>query len=119
MASIEQSFSTSDLRSRSIDYKRDNTSKAKWAHGGVWNAGREGHPAPLKAPTRYTRSDKSMGLQAAKFANKYEILDEQLTSDSSADEEVIDVEAAPEVDSEVTYSYDAKKGPSQGSQILR
>ena len=38
-------------------------------------------------------------------------------TDSSADEDV-EPSAAPEPDSGITYSYDAERGPSQGSQVL-
>lgn len=38
--------------------------------------------------------------------------------DSSADEDVIEASAAPEPDAGITYSYDAARGPSGGSQVL-
>lgn len=45
---------------------------------------------------------------------------DDIVTDSSADEEVEpqDTAPAPEVDAEVTYSFDAQRGPSQGSQVL-
>jgi hypothetical protein len=39
-------------------------------------------------------------------------------SSSSADEDVEHPSAAPAPDAEVAYSFDAKRGPSHGSQIL-
>lgn len=41
-------------------------------------------------------------------------------SDSSADEDIADASAAPRpaAEAEVMYSYDAHRGPAQGSQIL-
>ena len=39
-------------------------------------------------------------------------------SDSSADEDIKEASAAPEPDAEIAYSYDAKRGPQKGSQIL-
>ena len=39
-------------------------------------------------------------------------------SDSSADEDVIEASAAPEPDADITYSYDATRGPRKGSQVL-
>lgn len=61
---------------------------------------------------------KSVG-RAAKL-RKQEILPSEAytSSDSSADEEPIEASAAPEPDADITYSFDADKGPSQGSQIL-
>jgi hypothetical protein len=40
-----------DLRSAAVDFKRDNTSKAKWARGEAYGPGRakEGHAAPARA----------------------------------------------------------------------
>lgn len=40
------------------------------------------------------------------------------SGDSSADEEVEHPYVAPVPDAEVTYSFDAQRGPSHGSQIL-
>ena len=40
------------------------------------------------------------------------------TSDSSSSEEVTEASAAPEPDAGYTYSFDAARGPSKGSQIL-
>jgi hypothetical protein len=40
------------------------------------------------------------------------------TSDSSAAEEVQEASAAPVPDASITYSFDAPRGPSRGSQIL-
>jgi hypothetical protein len=39
-------------------------------------------------------------------------------SDSSADEDIREASAAPEPDADITYSYDAQRGPGRGSQIL-
>jgi hypothetical protein len=39
-------------------------------------------------------------------------------SDSSAEEDVEEPSSAPAPDADVTYSYDAERGPSHGSQIL-
>jgi hypothetical protein len=40
------------------------------------------------------------------------------SGDSSADEEIEEPSAAPAPDAEITYSFDAERGPSHGSQIL-
>jgi len=40
------------------------------------------------------------------------------SGDSSADEDIDEPSAAPAPDAEITYSYDAERGPSHGSQIL-
>lgn len=39
-------------------------------------------------------------------------------SDSSADEDVEEASTAPVPDAEITYSFDAARGPSHGSEIL-
>ncbi|MBE7179973.1 MAG: hypothetical protein INR71_02000 [Terriglobus roseus] len=48
------SFSTNDLRSASIDYKRDHEQK-KWAHGVAWGPGMgpDHHGRPVKPVSRY------------------------------------------------------------------
>lgn len=62
--------------------------------------------------------DPSMNLP--KMARKHDIINEQYSSsgDSSADEDVEEASTAPEPDAEITYSYDAARGPSHGSQVL-
>ncbi len=56
----------------------------------------------------------------AKSARRHEILYESSNgpSDSSADEDVNEASAAPEPDADITYSYDATRGPRKGSQVL-
>ena len=51
-----------------------------------------------------------------KFAPRLEVDD--MTSDSSAEEDVREASAAPEPDAGVTYSFDAPRGPALGSEIL-
>ena len=41
-----------------------------------------------------------------------------VNSDSSADEDVKEASAAPVLDAGYTYSFDAPRGPGEGSQIL-
>ena len=53
-----------------------------------------------------------------KVARKQDIVGEQSSADSSADEDVVEASAAPEPDAGITYSYDAARGPSGGSQVL-
>jgi hypothetical protein len=54
--------------------------------------------------------------QKARVAVKNDI--NHASGDSSADESVDETSAAPVPDADITYSYDASRGPSQGSQIL-
>ena len=59
----------------------------------------------------------------AKLARKQDIVGETQGSssnspDSSADEDVVEASAAPEPDAGITYSFDAARGPSGGSQVL-
>lgn len=41
-----------------------------------------------------------------------------LSSDSSAEEDVVEASAAPAPDAGITYSFDAQRGPARGSQVL-
>ena len=54
--------------------------------------------------------------QTGKFAHNIDV--DSMTSDSSAEEDVQEASAAPEPDAGVTYSFDAPRGPSNGSDIL-
>lgn len=65
------------------------------------------------------RENAKSANRAAKL-RKQEILPSEpyTSSDSSADEEPVEASAAPEPGAETTYSFDAERGPSQGSQIL-
>jgi hypothetical protein len=110
-----------DLRSNSVDYKRESESKAKWARGEAWGPGRSktGHGAPTRAKPRFPRTNQELGLRNAKTAQRHDILDTRAThSDSSGDEMPTESSAAPEPDADVTYSFDAPKGPTHGSTVL-
>jgi len=64
-------------------------------------------------------TNKELGVHQAKLAQRRDIIEEKYASaDSSCDEDVVEPSAAPEPDAEIAYSYDATRGPSQGSQIL-
>lgn len=141
-------FSTNDLRSASIDYKRDHEQK-KWAHGISFGPGTDAeHGRPVKPGAKYVlnlhyslldgdtltsshraaasaaakpQPSKKRGEHAAKQAQRQEILREKYAaSDSSADEDVASPMAAPTPSAAdvVYFSYDAHGGPSHGSQIL-
>jgi len=111
--------STQDLRSQSQDYKRDSESKHKWEHGQAWGSGRQltAHCRPARTVPKIRRSNKDLGINQAKLAQRRDINEEQSTS-SCDDDDIIEPSAAPEPDAEIAYSYDASRGPSQGSQIL-
>lgn len=114
-------FAMSDLRSQSVDYKRESESKAKWARGEAWGPGRqpEAHSAPVRVKPRFPRSNQQLGLKNAKMAQRHDIIDTAAAhSDSSGDEEPLHSSAAPEPDAEITYSFDAVKGPTHGSTVL-
>jgi hypothetical protein len=118
---MDASFNTQDLRAAARDYKRDADSK-KWEHGVTWGPGQDAaHPRPAKsqlAAMRTRRPEKQWQMNQVKVARRRELANAKAeATDSSADEEV-EPSAAPEPDAEVTYSFDAKKGPSHGSQIL-
>jgi hypothetical protein len=61
-----------------------------------------------------------MGARNAKDAQRHDILDSTtyVSGDSSCDEDPVESTAAPEPDAEVTYSFDAAKGPTHGSTVL-
>jgi len=109
-----------DIRSTAVDYKRDSENKAKWAHGAQWGPGRakEAHGAPLRAKPRFPRTEH--GIRNAKDAQRHDIRTSTayVSDDSSNDEDPVESTAAPEPDAEVTYSFDAAKGPTQGSTVL-
>lgn len=62
------------------------------------------------------RSRSHSGFNKARTALKNDIA--YASGDSSADEDVEHPSVAPAPDAEITYSYDAEKGPNHGSQIL-
>ena len=52
-------------------------------------------------------------------SRKHSVIDaDNNTSDSSADEDVKEASAAPVPDAGIAYSFDAPRGPGQGSEIL-
>jgi len=53
--SAQQTFSTNDLRSASVDYKRDSENKHKWAQGEAWGPGRptNAHSRPARMVPKY------------------------------------------------------------------
>ena len=65
---------------------------------------------------------RNTGISSGRHAkvNRRAVLntDEVVSSDSSADDEIKDASAAPEPDADIAYSFDAPRGPSQGSQLL-
>ncbi|KAK3673001.1 hypothetical protein LTR78_007112 [Recurvomyces mirabilis] len=126
--SSEQTFSTSDLRSTAQDYKRDAARKHKWQLGSNTTTGRAagGKPRPHRpSETDYNaKRRESKGAVAAlqngaKVARKQDVLDgTAISDDSSNSTSDYDDTPSPAVDPAVMYSFDAARGPSQGSQIL-
>jgi len=126
----EHSFPTNDLRSAAVDYQRDYAQKHKWAGGeaAFASGGRQPISEGLRRPVhpqqkinaairRESGKDLRQVQHRANMARKHEILDEQSVTDSS-DDDVVEASAAPEPDADITYSYDAPRGPGKGSQIL-
>jgi len=110
-----------DLRSNSVDYKRESESKAKWARGEAWGPGRakEAHGAPSRVKPRFPRTNQELGVKNAKMAQRHDIIDTRVAhSDSSGDEMPDESSVAPEPDADITYSFDAAKGPTHGSTVL-
>ncbi|KAL9097624.1 MAG: hypothetical protein Q9165_000521 [Trypethelium subeluteriae] len=122
--SAEPSFSTEDLRSHSIEHKRDHEQKQKWALGDyeTQNGKRRPRGQSPQSVTAAIRRQTGKHLASLehrdKIARKQDIVGEQSSADSSADEDVVEASAAPEPDAGITYSYDAAHGPSGGSQVL-
>jgi hypothetical protein len=114
----QQSFSTSDLRSHSKEYQRDKEHKVKWQYGETlgYNGQNPSKPRPLwparTPPSVLHQIDKARNSLKHKNDISYE------NSDSSADEDVEEASTAPVPDAEITYSFDAARGPSHGSEIL-
>lgn len=73
-----------------------------------------------KAVKRDVEFLQNEAAQMAKISRKHESRFERdiSSSDSSAEEDVMEASAAPEPDAGYTYSYDAPRGPGKGSQIL-
>lgn len=114
--SAEQTFSTHDLRSGAKEFGRDKDNRVKWAHGQSFGPGRreeDARPRPARViPTPKSKS----GFHKARTALTNDI--HCASGESSADEDVDAPSTAPAPDAEITYSYDAERGPSHGSQIL-
>jgi hypothetical protein len=126
---------TQDLRAVAQDYKRDSNNKHKWQLGEAFGSGRAAsHPKPRKPEPKYasSRNDfkrlylnhcprrKVLKVHASKAVHRQGIVSDrhEVATDSSCDEDVEAPDNAPIPDAEVTYSFDAQRGPSQGSQIL-
>ncbi|ORX99545.1 hypothetical protein BCR34DRAFT_495276 [Clohesyomyces aquaticus] len=127
--SAEQTFSTEDLRSGSKEFSRSKDSRVKWAHGTSYGPGRraeDARPRPARViPTHKSSFPKAqadsscrsnVGLHKARTVLMNDIA--SASGDSSADEDIEEPCAAPVPDAEITYSFDAERGPSHGSQIL-
>jgi hypothetical protein len=114
----EQTFSThQDLRSGAKEFTRDKDHRVKWAHGQVFGPGRREEDARPR-PARVVPTPKigNRDLDKARAAIKNHI--SHASGESSADEDIEEPSAAPSPDAEITYSFDAQRGPSHGSQVL-
>ncbi|KAF2432852.1 hypothetical protein EJ08DRAFT_695253 [Tothia fuscella] len=111
-----------DIRSTSVDYKRESENKAKWARGEAWGPGRskDAHGAPVRIKPKFPRTNQEGGVRNAKDAQRHDIIASKAyaSGDSSCDEEPVEPTAAPAPDAEIAYSFDADKGPTQGSTVL-
>ncbi|KAH7139015.1 hypothetical protein B0J11DRAFT_32831 [Dendryphion nanum] len=114
--STEQTF-TGDLRSGAKEFNRDKEHRVKWAHGEAFGPGRraeDNRPRPARIMPKIHATTSS--TNKARTAIRNDIAD--ASGDSSAEEEVDAPSVAPVPDAEITYSYDAERGPSHGSQVL-
>jgi len=105
-----------DLRSDAKPYNRDKTHKAKWALGALEKSGNPAKSRPIH-PMKTPRTVLGH-VNRLRDAVKHKDETAYDPSDSSADEDVEAASTAPVPDAEITYSFDAPRGPSHGSQIL-
>jgi len=90
----------------------------KWALGEDDNTYTR-HPSKPRPVMRGPTPRSVMGrLNRARDAVKHKNDVPYESSDSSADEDVEPASTAPVPDAEITYSFDAERGPSHGSEIL-
>ena len=109
-----------DIRSNAKPYNRDKEHKAKWALGETLG-GYGQNPNPNKPrPIHPMKTPRSVMGHVNRLRDSVKHKDETSydPSDSSADEDVEAASAAPVPDADITYSFDAPRGPSHGSQIL-
>lgn len=129
MSSSDQSSSTSDLRSAAQDHKRDAARKHKWGMGALETRGRGvGNPRPLRpsdtANKPTPRFQISLGrslVNQPRIARKQDMLEGHTSDDASPNNSASDYSdgsPSPPADADITYSFDAPRGPTQGSQIF-
>lgn len=128
--SSEQVLPTSDLRAAAQDTKREADKKHRWAMGATERLGRPvGNSRPVRMSDVYgnhnnhRRRLKSVDAfqNSAKITRKHDMLEGTSTamiSDDSSNANSDYDTPSPPADAAVTYSFDAARGPSHGSQIL-
>lgn len=101
------------------DYKRDADHRHKWALGS-WENNTYSDNSKTVPVTPLTSKVKTAIRRQQRYPRKpaSRIQPDNNTSDSSAAEDVQEASAAPEPDAGITYSFDAPRGPKQGSEIL-
>ncbi|MCJ1281206.1 hypothetical protein MMC26_000524 [Xylographa opegraphella] len=114
------SVATLDGTKLEQDYKRDLDQKHKWALGEM--DGFRGYPGkvrPVKPVTQKVRRAIQRSAWSSNVSRKHSaIATDNNPSDSSAEEDVKEASAAPVPDAGIAYSFDAPRGPGQGSEIL-
>lgn len=146
--SSEQVLPTSDLRAAAQDTKREADKKHRWAMGATERLGRPaGNSRPVRMSDVYgydsslafhfllrltsiprnhnnhRRRLKSVDAfqNSAKITRKHDMLEGTSTATISDDSSNANSDydtPSPPADAAVTYSFDAARGPSHGSQIL-
>ncbi|KAI9803120.1 MAG: hypothetical protein M1833_001191 [Piccolia ochrophora] len=131
----EQPTSTHDLRSEAVEYNRTKAQNVKWALGKreyiernpMWPdlARRRPKAVPEKRPPRSTfdrrehESNTNKLSRQTHVARKLDFLAEQSATESDrSDEDAHDGAREPPIDVDITYSYDAPRGPRNGDNIL-
>jgi len=126
-----QSSSTSDLRSASQDSKRDATRKHKWGLGAREAPGRGlNHPRPLRPSDNRDfvhksnpRFELNIGhpINHSRVTRKHDMLEGNTSDEASPNNSASDFSdgtPSPPADVDITYSFDASRGPTQGNQIF-
>ncbi|KAM0689222.1 hypothetical protein Q7P36_011299 [Cladosporium allicinum] len=126
--SSEQSSSTSDLRSASRDSKRDATRKHKWGMGALETRGRGvGNVRPLRPSDTANKTNPrfqlgiSHPINHSRVTRKHDMLEGNTSDEASSNNSASDFSdgtPSPPADVDITYSFDASRGPTQGNQIF-
>ncbi|KAF2457750.1 hypothetical protein BDY21DRAFT_275687, partial [Lineolata rhizophorae] len=104
---------TNDLRSGAVDYMRDREHKSKWARGETWG--------PCRTTDDSYGSDGPGGRDASVASGSPPTHDEDMAAVAAAAAASTAATAATgsgDAECDITYSFDAPRGPGHGSTVL-